>query len=69
VRIPDEEIEERLGEVVRTLLQDPDRLLGMRRSMAALARPEAAERLAALVQRLAAPTPYPEKRPAQGRAG
>jgi len=54
---------------VRTLLQDPDRLLGMRRSMAALARPEAAERLAALVQRLAAPTPYPEKRPAQGRAG
>ncbi|WP_448601068.1 undecaprenyldiphospho-muramoylpentapeptide beta-N-acetylglucosaminyltransferase [Thermoflexus hugenholtzii] len=69
VRIPDEEIEERLGEVVRTLLQDPDRLLGMRRSMAALARPEAAERLAALVQRLAAPIPYPEKRPAQGRAG
>ncbi|WP_322797837.1 undecaprenyldiphospho-muramoylpentapeptide beta-N-acetylglucosaminyltransferase [Thermoflexus sp.] len=49
VMIPDEEIEERLGEVVRDLLRNPGRLSEMRRRMAALARPEAADRLAALV--------------------
>ncbi|WP_376788865.1 undecaprenyldiphospho-muramoylpentapeptide beta-N-acetylglucosaminyltransferase [Thermoflexus sp.] len=49
VMVPDEEIEERLGDVVRGLLRSPDRLSEMRHRMAALARPEAAERLAALV--------------------
>lgn len=49
VMIPDEEIEERLGEVVRDLLRSPGRLSEMRHRMAALARPEAADRLAALV--------------------
>ncbi|MCS7251289.1 MAG: undecaprenyldiphospho-muramoylpentapeptide beta-N-acetylglucosaminyltransferase [Thermoflexus sp.] len=49
VMIPDEEIEKRLGEVVGDLLQSPERLSEMRRRMAALARPEAADRLAALL--------------------
>lgn len=49
VMIPDEEIEERLGEVMQDLLRSPDRLREMRQRMAALARPEAADRLAALV--------------------
>lgn len=49
VMIPDEEIERRLGEVVGDLLQSPDRLREMRQRMATLARPEAADRLAALV--------------------
>ncbi len=47
--IPDEEIEKRLGEAVRDLLRSPGRLSDMRRRMAALARPEAADGLAALV--------------------
>ncbi|HXF70375.1 MAG TPA: UDP-N-acetylglucosamine--N-acetylmuramyl-(pentapeptide) pyrophosphoryl-undecaprenol N-acetylglucosamine transferase, partial [Thermoflexus sp.] len=49
VMIPDEEIEDRLGEVVGDLLRSPGRLREMRQRMAALARPEAADRLAALV--------------------
>lgn len=47
--IPDEEVEERLGEVVTDLLQSPDRLREMGGRMAALAQPEAADRLAALI--------------------
>ncbi len=49
VMIPDEEIEDRLGATVQELLKAPGRLGEMRRRMAALARPEAADRLAALV--------------------
>jgi len=51
--VPDEAVEERLGEVVGDLLRDPGRLEEMRRRMAALARPGAADDLAALVRQVA----------------
>lgn len=73
VMIPDAEVEERLGEAVQGLLRDPGRLAEMRRRMAALARPEAADRLAAAVLALAGgspgrdPVPQPASTGGRGR--
>lgn len=69
VMIPDEEIEGRLGDVVRDLLGNTDRLREMGRRMEALARPDAAEHLADLVRRIAKPPQALRTGPDRGREG
>jgi UDP-N-acetylglucosamine--N-acetylmuramyl-(pentapeptide) pyrophosphoryl-undecaprenol N-acetylglucosamine transferase len=54
VVLANDELHDRLGEVLLSLLDDPDRLLRMAEACASLARPQAADDVAALLLELAA---------------
>ena len=60
VIVEDSALPEQLLPTVLGLLADETRLEGMRRAMAALARPQAADDLACLVEELAGIPPHPE---------